>query len=137
MLIRFKLTYSLSSSFHIHHIVPKLIKRPNKKKRHNMFVTKKCHKIYKIKVLTSYGYHDFLSKLYLNPLPSYLQNISSKRAFWRQWIMNKRQICIKNQDIKQKLKIQKTNKDPKHIFETHKDPNRKWNVEMVNNRQNK
>lgn len=37
---------------------------------------------------------------------------------------------------KQKLTIKKTNKDPKHIFETHKDPNRKWNVGLINNRQN-
>ncbi len=35
--------------------------------------------------------------------------------------MNKQQIHIKNQDIRQKLKTQKTNKDRKHIFETHKD----------------
>ncbi len=63
----------------------------------------------------------FFSKLYLNPPPSYLQNNSSKMAFWGQWTMNKQQIRIKNQDIRQKLKTQKTNKDRKHIFETHKD----------------
>ncbi len=48
VLIRFKLTYIPSSSFPIHHIVPKLIERQPKKKKTSYVCTKKSHKIYDV-----------------------------------------------------------------------------------------
>ncbi len=79
--------------------------------------------MYKIKVLASFGFHDFVFKVVLESTTFiFAKQFPKKMAFWGQWTMNKQQIRIKNQDIRQKLKTQKTNKDQKHIFETHQDP---------------